>query len=104
ENICEESFDVPYKTAIYKKRNLYLTDYLLPFNTIEDFTDIVFTQKPSTLLESEIIKKTENSNGTKVYYYYEVQINPYKILKITRFNSQEVLDTLFIDDSYIAPQ
>src|SRR5690606_23623201 len=103
ENICEESFDVPYKTAIYKKKNLYLTDFLLPFNTIEDFTDIEFTKKSPTLTNDGVVKKTENSNDTKVYYY-DVQINPYKILKIIRFNSQERLDTLFIDDNYREPQ
>lgn len=104
ENICEESFDVPYKTAIYKKKNLYLTDFLLPFNTIEDFTDIVFTQKPPALLDYEVIKMTQNSDDKEVHYYYDVQINPYKILKIIRFNSQERLDTLFIDDNYKEPQ
>jgi|GEM_PF-2900682 len=104
ENICEESFDVPYKTAIYKKKNLYLTDFLLPFNTIEDFTDIVFTQKPPALLDYEVIKMTQNSDDKEVHYYYDVQINPYKILKIIRFNSQERLDTLFIDDNYREPQ
>src|SRR5690606_36587438 len=104
ENICEESFDVPYKTAIYKKKNLYLRDFLLPFNTIEDFTDIVFTQKPPELLDYEVIKMTQNSDDKEVHYYYDVQINPYKILKIIRFNSQERLDTLFIDDNYKEPQ
>src|SRR5690606_21731733 len=81
----------------------YLTDFLLPFNTIEDFTDIEFTKKSPTLTNDGVVKKTENSNDTKVYYY-DVQINPYKILKIIRFNSQERLDTLFIDDNYREPQ
>src|SRR5690606_28686077 len=104
ENICAQRLYVPYNWAIYNKKNLFLADFLLHFNTIEYFTDIVFTQKPPALLDYEVIKMTQNSDDKEVHYYYDVQINPYKILKIIRFNSQERLDTLFIDDNYREPQ
>lgn len=103
KQICGEGFADLYKTAGYKNRNLYFVENL-PFNTIEDFTNIEFIQRTPVLLNNKEAKDKEFFDDKKVRYYYSVQIKPYKILKIVRLTSNKELDVLFVDDNYKEPK
>ena len=101
---CDEELYVPYKKADYQNKTIFLTEDL-PFNTIEDFTEINFVSQPATPLDNITSERTDDSDTDKTErFYYTVQIQPYKILKISRLDANDKISDLFIDSKYKEPQ